>query len=114
MKIYRYTYYWLFSAILFLNFRYEEDFTIQYTDFDNFADTRESNETLKLGINYIPLMYETEKIKLEYVPKPNHFETLRRYLKGKELKTNQLKPNKLLQDSDGPFNPIWLLVLSRR
>ena len=55
------------------------------------------NETLKLGINYIPLMFETEKIKLEYVPKPNRENALRTYLSGTDF-----KPTKMLQDSDRP------------
>ena len=82
-----------FFSLLFLN-RYKEDFTIRYTDFDDFNNTRGPNETLKLGINYIPLMYETEKIKLEYVPKPNKENVFERYLIGKN---GAPKPGTLLQ-----------------
>ena len=78
-------------------YRYEKDFTIIYTDFDSLNNTRMKNETLKLGINYIPLMFETEKIKLEYVPKPNRENALRTYLSGTDF-----KPTKMLQDSDRP------------
>ena len=76
-------------------YRYEKDFTIIYTDFDSLNNTRMKNETLKLGINYIPLMFETEKIKLEYVPKPQRESALRKYLIGKDF-----KPTLMLQDSD--------------
>ena len=82
-------------------YRYGEDFEISYTDFDDLNNTRRKNETLKLGINYIPLMYETEKIKLEYVPKPNRENALQKYLSGKE---KDPKPTKLLQDSDRTAN----------
>ena len=78
-------------------YRYEKDFTIIYTDFDSLNNTRMKNETLKLGINYIPLMFETEKIKLEYVPKPVRENALRKYLSGTDF-----KPTKMLQDSDRP------------
>ena len=78
-------------------YRYGEDFEISYTDFDDLNNTRRKNETLKLGINYIPLMFETEKIKLEYVPKPNRENALRTYLSGTDF-----KPTKMLQDSDRP------------
>ena len=78
-------------------YRYEKDFTIIYTDFESLNNTRMKNETLKLGINYIPLMFETEKIKLEYVPKPNRENALRTYLSGTDF-----KPTKMLQDSDRP------------
>ena len=43
-------------------------------------------------------MYETEKIKLEYVPKPRKENALRRYLTGAN---KDPKPN-TLQDSDRP------------
>ena len=76
-------------------YRYEKDFTIIYTDFEGLNNTRMKNETLKLGINYIPLMFETEKIKLEYVPKPQRESALRKYLIGKDF-----KPTLMLQDSD--------------
>ena len=76
-------------------YRYGEDFEISYTDFDDLNNTRRKNETLKLGMNYIPLMYETEKIKLEYVPKPQRESALRKYLIGKDF-----KPTLMLQDSD--------------
>ena len=83
-------------------YRYGEDFEISYTDFDDLNNTRRKNETLKLGINHIPLMYETEKIKLEYVPKPTKRENaLRKYLNGKD---KDPQPTKLLQDSDRPVN----------
>ena len=78
-------------------YRYGEDFEISYTDFDDLNNTRRKNETLKLGINYIPLMFETEKIKLEYVPKPQRESALRKYLIGKDF-----KPTMMLQDSDRP------------
>ena len=78
-------------------YRYGEDFEISYTDFDDLNNIRRKNETLKLGINYIPLMYETEKIKLEYVPKPQRERALRKYLIGKDI-----KPTMMLQDSDRP------------
>ena len=76
-------------------YRYEKDFTIIYADFEGLNNTRMKNETLKLGINYIPLMFETEKIKLEYVPKPQRESALRKYLIGKDF-----KPTLMLQDSD--------------
>ena len=87
-----------FFSQFFLNYRYGEDFDIRYTDYDDFNNTRRCNETLQLGINHIPLKYETEKIKLEYVPKPNLENVLQRYLTGKN---KDPKPTYLLQDSDG-------------
>ena len=84
-------------------YRYEKDFTIIYTDFDGLNNTRMKNETLKLGINYIPLMFETEKIKLEYVPKPQRESALRKYLIGNATEIGKdFKPTKMLQDSDRP------------
>ena len=85
-----------FFPQLFLNYnRYGEDFDIRYTDYDDFNNTRKDNETLQLGINYIPLKYETEKIKLEYVPKPNLENVMERFLTGKN---KDPKPTYLLQD----------------
>lgn len=95
-----------FSTTLLNYNRYgeEEDFEIRYTDYDDFNKTRKDNDTLQLGINYIPLKYETEKIKLEYVPKPNLENVMERYLTGKN---KDPKPTDLLQDSDGSVIQIW-------